>query len=60
MCSQTMMAQGDPSRQVVESHLVSALQSMILGDIVDSELPIDSHCIISFGRYSIQHVSGKC
>jgi len=36
------MAQGDPSQQVVESHWVIALHSSILGDIVDSELPVGS------------------
>jgi hypothetical protein len=45
-----MMAQGDPSRQVVESRWVIALHSSILGDIVDSELPVGSRCIISFCR----------
>ena len=49
-CSQTMIAQGDPSRQVVESRWVIALHSLILRDIVDSELPVGSRCIISFCR----------
>jgi len=35
-----MMAQGDPSRQVVESRQVRALHYSILGVIVDSELPV--------------------
>jgi hypothetical protein len=48
--SQTMMPQGDPSRQVVESHWEIALHSSILGDIVDGELPVSSRCIISFCR----------
>jgi len=49
-CSHTMMAQGDSSRQVVESHWVIALHLSILGDIVDSELPVGSRWIISFWR----------
>jgi hypothetical protein len=49
-CSQTMMAQGDPSRQVVDSHWVIALHSLMLGDIVDRELPVGSCCIVSFCR----------
>jgi hypothetical protein len=47
-CSQTMMARGEGSLQVVESHWVIALYSLILGYNVDSELPIGSRCIISF------------
>jgi len=45
-----MMARVDPSLQVVESHLVIALHSSILGDIVDSEPQVASRRIISFGR----------
>jgi hypothetical protein len=37
-----MMAQGDPSQQVVESCWVIALHSVILADIVDSEPPVRS------------------
>jgi hypothetical protein len=48
-----MMAPGDPSQQVVESCLVIALYSLILGDVVNSEHPVDSCCIISFCRQSI-------
>jgi len=43
-----MMAQGEGSRQVVEFHWEIALHSSILGDIVDSELPVSSCCIILF------------
>ena len=43
-----MMAEGEGSRQVVESHWEIALHSSILGDIVDSELPIGSYCIMAF------------
>jgi hypothetical protein len=52
-CRQTMMSQGDPSWQVIESHRVIALHSSILGDIVDSELPVSSRRIISFCKESI-------
>jgi len=45
-----MMAQGVPFQQVVESRCVIALHSLILGDIVGSELPLGSRCIISFCR----------
>jgi len=45
-----MMAQGEGSLQVVESRWEIALYSSILGDIVDSELPVGSRCIISFCR----------
>jgi hypothetical protein len=48
-----MMAQGDASQQVVESRWVKALHSLVLGDTVDSELPVGYLCIISFCRYSI-------
>ena len=44
------MAQGDPSQQVVELCLVIALHSLILGDIVDSEHQVSSHCIISISN----------
>jgi hypothetical protein len=37
-----MMAQGEGSQQVVESLQVTALHSLMLGDIVDSELPVVS------------------
>ena len=44
------MAQGEGRRQVVESGWVKALHSSILGDIVDTELPVGSRCIVSFCR----------
>jgi len=37
-----MMARVDPSLQVVKSHQVIALHSLILGDIVDSEPRVGS------------------
>jgi len=45
-----MMAWVDPSLQVVKSHQVVALHSMILGDIVDSEPQVGSRQMISFRR----------
>ena len=48
--SRTMMAWVDPSLQVVESHRVIALQSSILGDIVDSEPRVGCRQIPSFCR----------
>ena len=45
-----MMAQGDSSRQVAESKWVIDLHSLILGDIVDSELPVGSRCMIPVCR----------
>jgi len=42
-CSQIMMAQGDPSLQVVESHWAIAIHSWILGDIMDCELAVSCH-----------------
>ena len=45
-----MMGQGEGSLQVVISRWAIALHSSILGDIVDSELPVSSRCMISFGR----------
>jgi hypothetical protein len=59
-CSQTMMGQGKPSRQVVESCWVIAFDSSILGGIVDSKLPVGFHFIISFCRRSMYHVSSEC
>jgi len=59
-CSPTMMAQGEGSLQVLESCWVIGLHSSISSDIVDSELPVGSHCRISFCKYSISHVSGEC
>ena len=41
-----MMAQGDRSLQVVESHCLIALHSLILGGIGDNELPVGSRGII--------------
>jgi hypothetical protein len=41
-----MKAQGDPSRQMVESHWEMALHSFTLGDIIDSRLLVGSRCII--------------
>jgi hypothetical protein len=43
-----IMALGDPSWQVVESLWVIALHTLALGDIVDCELPVGSHCVIVF------------
>ena len=45
-----MMAQGEGSRHVEESHWEIALHLLIVGDIVDSELPVGSCCMISFCR----------
>jgi len=58
-CSQTMMAQGDLSPQVVESHCVIALRSSILGDIVDTEVPVGSRYISCFCRHSSWHICSK-
>ena len=52
-CSQSIPAQSDPSQQVVEMHWVLSLHSTILGDIIDCDLPVCSHCMILFCCYRI-------
>jgi len=58
--SRTMMARVDPSLQVVKSHQVIALHSLIFGDNVDSEPQVGSRRIMSFCRLSTGHVFGEC
>jgi len=54
------MARVDPILQVVKSNQVIAIHSSILGDIVDWELRVGSHRMISFYRSGTYHVSGEC
>jgi len=55
-----MIAQVDPSLQVVKSLQVIALHSSILGDIGNSEPRVSSCQIISICRWTTLHVSGEC
>jgi hypothetical protein len=55
-----MTARVEHILQVVKSRQETAIHSSILGDTVDGEPPVRRHRIISFWRYSTQHVSGEC
>ena len=45
---------------MIESHWEIALYLSLLGDIVHSELPVGSRCILCFCRLSTLYHSGEC